>query len=361
MPRWRLLIFTLILACLALSQERVKAQPADPALSVATKRALDAYLKTGPSKNELSDGSSSANWGMLRKVGIPELLHQSALQVGAWSTVWGPVSAELEKRGFGSLDPLEALTWLEETRKEPARFLRLLAGRGLLDVRVPKDRQRGEALWESLESIARKLEEVRANVRYERSGWSYTGTASLVPSQRVIRIALSGSQPCAGTGRARTANLALKGRLYLDSSVPEGIKVHILEDSFTSTGCEDTLKARIAEMVPLEWGGEARVSGSLIVEVKDDVLTGRLQLDVAYRPPGDSLQTGHGVYSLRGSLGADGAAHATLTPVSTSGSRALREALAKAGSLEGQIAKGQGAGGINMPFFRQAANWRATR
>lgn len=351
----------LTLVCLILMHASVFAQPANPALAVSTKRALDTYLRTGPQAKEIGDGSSSANWGILRKIGIPDLLDQAPLQVGDWDTVWAPVNTELEKRGFSSLDPLEALTWVEETRKEPARFLRLLASRGLIDARVPKDRQRGEALRESLLSISRKLGEVRANVRFERSGWSFTGTASLVPSQRVVRIALSGSQPCADTGRARTANLAIKGRLFLDKSVPEGIKVQILEDVFSSTGCEETIKGRIAQMVEISLGGEARVSGNLIIDVKDDVLTGRLQLDIAYRPEGDSLQTGHGTYSLRGSLRRDGTAHATLTPVSTSGSRGLREALAKAGSMEGQISMGQGAGGILMPLFRGSLGWRASK
>lgn len=337
------------------------AEQANPALSTATKRAMDAYLKKGPGKDELPDGSSSANWGLLRKVGIPDLLHQNALQAGSWTTIWAPVTAELEKRGCGALDPLEAMTWWEETRKEPGRFLRLLASRGLVDIRVPKDRQRGEALRDALGVAAQKMEEVRANVRYERSGWSFTGTVALVPSQRIIRIALSGSQPCGGSGRARTANLALKGRLFLDDSTPEGVKVQILEDSFSSTGCEDTLSGRISESVPISLGGTARLSGSLIIEVKDDVLTGRLQLDVAYRTEGNALQTGHGVYSLRGSLAPNGSAHATLTPVSTSGSRDLREALEKSGSLEGQISKGQGAGAFTMPLFRQSGSWRATR
>lgn len=301
-----------------------------------------------------------ANWGILRKIGIPELVEQNALEVGSWTAIWGPVMAVLEKHGCAALDPLEALTWWEETRRDPARFLRLLAGRGLLDVRVPKDRQRGEALREALGVVAGKLEEVRANVRYERAGWNFTGTTSLVPSERVIRIALSGSHPCANTGRARTTNLALKGRIFLDDSVPEGVKVQILEDSFASTGCEQTIKGRLSDTIPLASGGEARVSGNLIVEVKDDVLTGRLQLDVAYRPVGDALRTGHGVYSLRGTVKSDGSAHATLTPVSSSGNRDLREALSKVGSLEGQIDKGQGVGGLHIPLFRRPAAWRAT-
>ncbi len=337
------------------------AQPSNPALSVSTKRTLDAYLRNGPEASEIGDGSSAANWGILRKLGIPDFLDQAPLQVGDWDNIWAPIVSELEKRGFGALDPLEALTWVEETRKEPARFLRLLASRGLIDVRVPKDRQRGEALREALVTVGKKLEEVRANVRFERSGWSFTGTVSLVPAQRMVRLALSGSQPCADTGRARTANLAVKGRLFLDKSSPEGIKVQVLEHSFSSTGCEETIKGRIAQMLALSLGGEARVSGNLIVDIKDDVLTGRLQLDIAYRPEGEALQTGHGTYSLRGSIRKDGTAHATLTPISTSGSRILRESLAKAGSLEGQISMGQGAGGILMPLFRGSLGWRASK
>jgi hypothetical protein len=333
----------------------------DPALQTASRQLLEAYLRVGPSSHELPDGSASANWAIMEKVGLPELLLQEPLQVGRWEIIWAPVSAELEKRNFASLDPLEALTWWEETRKEPNRFNRLLVQRGLLDARIPTERNRGSALRDALGAINSKLNELRANVRFERAGWSFTGTTSLVPSQRVVRMVLRGSQPCAISGKARAANLALKGRIFLDKSAPEGIKVQLLESEFSSNGCEDTLKSRISALLPLSVGGESRVSGALVIQLRDETITGRLQIDLSYRPAGGALQTGHGTYSLRGSLAADGTAHATLTPVSTSGGKLFRDALNKAGALEGQIKAGQGSGGIILPIFRQPLNWRAAR
>jgi hypothetical protein len=344
--------------CLTLASPAARAQE-DPALKVVSERLVEAYLRTGPGKSELPDGSATANWAIMQKVGLPTLLLQEQLQVGNWASIWGPVRAELEKRNF-SLEPLEALTWWEETAQDPQRFLRLLAQRGLLDARVPKDRNRGTALRDALGMAATRLEEVRANVRFEKAGWSFTGTVSLVPDQRVVRLVLRGSQPCSLSGKLRASNVALKGRLFVDQAAPGGLKVQLLDQEFSSNGCEETLQSKIAAMVLMTGGGEARVTGNLVVQLKDETLTGRLELDLAFRQPGNALQTGHGVYALRGSLSADGNAHATLTPVSTSGDKLLREGLNKAGALEGTIKAGQGSGGISMPLFRQTLNWRAS-
>lgn len=332
----------------------------DPALKVSSARLVEAYLRTGPSNQELPDGSATANWAIMERVGLPEMLLQDALQVGGWTTIWAPVRGELDKRGFSGLDPLEAVTWWDETRKEPGRFLRLMVQRGLLDSRVPKDRNRGNALRESLGLASTKLEEVRANVRFDKAGWSFTGTASLVPSQRVVRLVLRGSQPCGISGKARAANLALKGRLYSDKSAQDGLKVQVLEREFTSNGCEETLNAKLSSMAALTSGGEARVTGTLVVQLRDESLTGRLQLDVSYRPAGGALQTGHATYSLRGSLSSDGSAHATLTPISCSGEKKFREALNKTGALEGQVKGRQGSGGLSLPLFKQPLSWRAS-
>jgi hypothetical protein len=353
------LLAVLLSLCFAAVQAPARAQQ-DPALQTASKLLVEAYLKAGPSKKELPDGSATANWAIMQKVGLVQFLEQEPLQTGSWSAIWSPLKAELDKLGFPSLEPLEALTWWEETRKDPQRFIRLLVERGLIDSRIPKERNRGSALREALGLTVSKLEEVRANVRFERAGWSFTGTASLVPSQRVVRMVLRGSQPCPVSGRARAANVAVKGRLLADKAVPEGFRVQLLDNEFTSNGCEQTLKTQISSLMSLSSGGEARVSGSLVLQSKDEILTGRLQVDLSYRPAGAALQTGHGTFAMRGNLDPDGGAHATLTPISTSGSRILREALNKAGALEGQIKSGQGSGGISMPAFKQPLTWRAT-
>ncbi len=334
----------------------------DPAMRTISRQMVETYLRQGPPTEQLPDGSASASWAIMERVGLPELLQQEPLKAGEWATIWAPISGELEKRAFSGLDPLEVATWWEETRKEPQRFLRLLVQRGQIDARVPAERKRGEALREALDLAVPRLDEVRANVRFEKAGWSFTGTVSLVPSQRIVRLALRGSQPCPNTGKSRAANLALKGRLFLDKASPDGVKVQILEDEFTSNGCEETLKGRLSAMLPLEgMVGEARVTGNLILQLKDETVTGRLQLDLAYRPSGGSLQTAHGTYSLRGAVAADGSAHATLTPISTSGSKALREGLNKAGTLEAQVKAGQGSGSIGLSFLGGPLTWRATR
>lgn len=357
LPFWRFgLRLLLCLLCLGLP---LLAQQ-DPALKVSSVHLVEAYLQRGPSKSELPDGSATANWAIMQKVGLPEFLVQEPLQVGGWSTIWAPVRGELDKRGFSGLDPLEVVTWWDETRKEPQRFLRLLVQRGVLDSRIPKERNRGAALRESLALATSKIDEVRANVRFDKAGWSFTGTASLVPSQRVVRLVLRGSQPCGSSGKTRAANVALKGRLFLDKSSSDGVKVQLLESEFTSNGCEEVLNSKISSLAPLSSGGESRVTGNLVIQVRDESLTGRLQLDVAYRPAGDALQTGHATYSLRGSVSADGSAHATLTPISSSGAKMFREALDKTGALEGQIKAGQGSGGLSLPIFKQPLSWRAS-
>lgn len=351
--RWLTLFWLLFLTPAVAQQE--------PVLSVLTRQITEAYLLQGPSKKELPDGSASANWAIMEKVGLPELLNQEPLQVGSWATIWTPLQSELDKSGFANLEPLEVLAWWEETHKDPQRFIRLMAQRGLVDARLPAQRSKASALRDRVGMANGRLREIRANVRFEKMGWNFTGTTSLVPSQRIVRMALLGSQPCPTTGKARTANLALKGRLFIDKSSSDGVKIQLLEDRFVSQGCEETLRSQLAAMLPLDGGGEARISGNLVVQLRDETLTGRLTLDVAYRPAGDSLLTGHGVYSLRGSLGTDGSAHAILTPVSVSGSKMFREGLNKAGVLEAQIKAGQGSGGISLPLFRQPLNWRATR
>lgn len=347
-----------LLALLVLASGwRAEAQQ-DPALQSACRVLLATYGE--PSPSELPNGSATANWAILERVGLPIFLEHEALRVGSWSVLWSPVRKELERHGFAALDPLEAMGWWDETRRDHQRFVRMLASRGLLDSREPKERRRGEALRDGLTGLERQLEEIRANVRFEQAGWSFTGSASLAPAQRMVRMVLRGSQPCSTTGRDRAAQLALKGRIFPDPSAPSGIKVQLLESVFTSHGCEETFQSQVASLLPLTLGGEGRVSGQLLIQLRDESLTGRLQLDIAYRPGGGSLQTGHGIYSLRGSLAADGTAQATLTPVTVSGSKALRESLDKSGLLEGQLREGQGAGAVLHPVFRQPLNWRAT-
>lgn len=332
----------------------------EPALKAVTTRLLESYLKVGPRKSELPTGSDNANWAILEKVGLTEFLLQPQLNVGVWSTVWSPIKTVLQKKGFAALSPLEAVTWWEETRNEPSRFVRLLAQRGLLDARVPKARAKGESLRSSLGAANGKLQEIRANLRYERAGWTFTGTASLVPGQRVVRAVLRGSQPCSVSGKVKSVDLALKGRLFADKDGPGGFKLQLLEHQFRSTGCEETLNSQITTMMLLTAGGEARVSGNLVMQVRDDTVTGRLQLDLTQRQTGVALQTGHAIYSLRASLGEDGSLTGILNPVSTSGSKIFREPLMKAGALEGQIKLHQGAGQISFPAFKQPLSWRAT-
>jgi hypothetical protein len=360
MHDWRHSAIRLLTLFLAVGFLPARAQQ-DPALRVVSKELVEAYLAGGPSRTQLPDGSASANWAIMEKVGLPELLLQEPLQVGSWAAIWAPVRTELDRRGFEKLESLEAMTWWDETRKDPQRFVRLLAQRKLLDSRLPKERNRGIALRESLDLANTRLEEIRANVRFEKSGWSFTGTASLVPAQRVVRLVLRGSQPCTISGKMRAANLALKGRIAPDRSAAEGFKIQLLDNSFTSNGCEETLSTKIVSLASLSTGGESRVTGHLVVQLRDETLTGRLELDVVYRPAGQALRTGHGVYSLRGSLSGDGSAHATLTPVSTSGDKMFREALNKTGALEGQIRGGQGSGGISIPAFKRPLSWRAAR
>ncbi len=331
----------------------------EAALRAATSRLVESYLRVGPRDSELPTGADNANWAILEKVGLTEFLLQSQLNVGAWPTVWAPIKTVLSQRGFVALSPLEAVTWWQETRNEPSRFVRLLAQRGLLDARVPEDRARGENLRQALGVANGKLQEIRANLRYERAGWTFTGTASLVPGQRVVRAVLKGSQPCSVSGKVKSADLALKGRLFADKDAPGGFKLQLLEHQFHSTGCEETLKSQIAAMVLLTAGGETRVSGSLVMQVRNDTVTGRLQLDMTQRQAGAALQTGHAIYSLRASLDEDGALTGILTPISTSGSKIFRGPMMKVGALEGQIKLRQGAGQISFPGFKQPLSWRA--
>lgn len=330
----------------------------DPALEVMAERLVEAYLADGPDPAEVADGPSMANWAIFKNVGLPEFLLQESLHVGGWATILAPLTTELETRGFSGLDAMEALTWWDETRKEPARFLRLLAHRALIDTRISKDRKRGEALRLAIGEIASHMSEQRASVRFDRMGWGFTGTVALVPSQRVVRIVLRGSQPCRLVGKDRVCEVSLKGMYAPDKASSQRLKVWLTSHQFVSVGCERRFQVQLAGRVGVGRSGEGRVTGNMTMVIKDEVLTGRIQLEVAYRAPGEPLAIGRATFAMRGSLDEGGGAHATLSPISTSGDKELREGLDKIGAFEGKVALGQAYGTLSLPLFDRVINWR---
>lgn len=330
----------------------------DPALQVAVEKVFASYLEEGPRKTELNNGPALAAWAIVNRMAIPDFLAQPDLRKGNWRVLWEPVRTVLEDRDFGSLTPLEAATMWEETRVEPIRFVRLLSRDGLIDQRLPEERHRAESLRDAIGVSLGKVESVRSHVRFERAGWSFTGTAALTPGERIIRVALRGSKPCNISGRAAIASLTLKGRLFEDTSSKAGLKVQVLEHLFESQGCQLTLRTQVNSLSPLRGGGEVRVSGSLNLQIRGEVVTGRLQLDLVSRDGGTQMQTGRAVFNLRGKVTPEGNLQANLVPVSTSGSKEYRDGLNEPGTITGTVKLREGSGQIQLSLFSRPIDWR---
>lgn len=342
------------LICLALP---VQAQ--DSALFSAVDDLVAAYLRTGPDKKELSEAQAQRNWALVESRALPEFLSQPGLKKGSWTTIWEPITKLLKDRGFEKMGPLEALSLWEETRAQPPRFVRLLGRKGLIDPKKPAERKKARALQLELGAAALKLPHLRSSIRFEKLGWSYTGTVSLVPGQRLVRVALLGSQPCEISGRVRTVNLSLKGRLFEDKGSQKGYKVQVLESNFKSQGCELNLASRLNTQATLVRGGRTRIAGSLTMKLTDNQVEGRLQLDLVSRQPGQPLLTGRAIYKLRGEMSPTGELSVRMIPVSTSGSRVLKEGLDQTGQLTGKIKKRQATGKLELPLCVEPIAWRA--
>ncbi|MFA7480036.1 MAG: hypothetical protein WC314_05980 [Vulcanimicrobiota bacterium] len=344
--------------CLLLLCQPARAQT-DPALSNAVLGLLDAYLHSGgPSKEELDSGSALANWAILKDIGIPILRKDNGLRKGDWSALWAPLDAVLAEQGFsGKLTPLQAITFWEESEKDPDRFVRLLGREHILDPKQPAQRNRGHRLRESIAQLRNRLPSERANARFEDAGWKFTATSSLMPGTRTVRVAITGSQPCNITGSARTLNLNLKGRLYEDLDSHSGIKVQLLDNSFTGKGCEVNLRDRTSSIARLVGGGEAKLSSSLNIVIQDELVSGRFQVDLVSKQTGLALLTGRAVYSVRGKVGRDGTLEARLIPVSRSGSRLLKDLLEQEGSLTGVVTNSTGRGQMILPVLKDPLDW----
>ena len=333
----------------------------DPALKVSVEKALDAYLTSGgPSKEELGSGSDLANWSLLKDLGIPGFLDDEGLDKGSWDTIWRPLEEVLgEHQLGGKLRPLQVLAFLEESRKDPDRFVRLLGREKVLDPKVPAQRNRGRRLREALGVLQGKMSPIRTNARYEAAGWRYTANASLEPGSRIVRVAITGSQPCKITGSARTATLALKGRLFEDPGSQAGVKVQVLDRSFKSKGCELNLRDRISTTARLAGGGEAKVAGNLNVFFQDELVNGRFQIDIVSKQVGVALLTGRAVYTIRGKVTSDGKLEAKLIPVSRSGSRVLQQSLELEGTLTGTVGNSVGRGQIVLQVLKDPLTWKS--
>jgi hypothetical protein len=329
----------------------------DPALKTAVVELLKSYLKSGPAQTELGNGSALANWAVLKGVGLPELQQQENLRQGSWEVIWTPLTTVLKGHDFGRLRPLQILTLWEETESEPLRFVRILGRDGLIDPKKPADRKKGLGLRKAVGAVRSEMKPVRSNSRFEKGGWKFTATSSLNPSNRIVRVAIRGSQPCKITGSARSINLNLKGRLFEDLESPSKVKVQVLDQQFKSQGCELMLKDRIDSIVRLTGGGEAKLAGNLDLRLRDDTVTGRFQIDLVSKQAGVALLTGRAVYTLRGRVGATGEISVKLVPVSSSGSRVLRQLLESEGTLSGTISDSVGSGKIELPVLKDPLNW----
>ncbi len=221
---------------LAAVQSPVAAQT-DPALQTAVNALVDSYVRTGPAREELGDGSALANWALLKDVGLPLLLRQSDLKVGTWDAVWQPLSKTLAERGFSKLTPMQALDYWQQTEDSPVRFVRLLGRDGLVDPKVPADRKKASELRDAVGQVRVRLAPLRSRAHYEKSGWSYTSSAEFKPGDRIVRVALRGSKPCPSTGTMKVVNLNLKGRLFADPKSPTGLMAQLLDHQFQSQGC----------------------------------------------------------------------------------------------------------------------------
>ncbi len=357
----RLQVLAAFLAgCLTFFIQPASAQT-DPALKTAVLVALDAYLQGGgPSKEELGTGAALANWAILKDVAIPNLRKDASLGKGAWKQLWAPLEAVVGEYGYaGKLSPLEAVTYWEESQKEPDRFVRLLGREKILDPKEPAQRNKGRRLREAVGNVRSKLGTERANARYEDAGWKFTATSSLSPGTRLVRVAVTGSQPCKITGNARTLSLNIKGRLFEDTESPAGIKVQILDKEFTSKGCELTMRDRITTVARLAGGGEAKVSGNLNILIQDELVNGRFQVDLVSKQVGVSLLTGRAVYTLRGKVTREGKLEARLIPVSRTGSRVLKQSLELEGSLTGTVTNSVGRGQLVLPVLKDPLDWTA--
>lgn len=352
-------IISLVTCCFFLLFQPALAQT-DPALKTSVLKLLDAYLAAGgPAKEELDTGAAIANWAILKDVGIPNFRKDESLRKGEWNALWAPLETVLNDYQLaGKLRPLQVLTYWEESQKEPARFVRLLGREKLLDPKTPAERNKGRRLRDAVGQALKSIKSERTNARYEDAGWKFTGTASLEPGQRIVRVAITGSQPCKVTGSARTANLTLKGRLFEDLESDAGIKIQVLDQSFTSKGCELNLRDRISTVARLAGGGETKVAGNLNLLIQDELVNGRFQVDLVSKQVGVALLTGRAVYTLRGKVGRDGKLEAKLIPVSRSGSRVLKQSLELEGSMTGTVENSVGRGQIILPVLKDPLEWR---
>lgn len=333
----------------------------DPALKTAVLELVESFLKKGPKKEELSNGSAIASWAILKGVALPAFTEHESLRQGTWDVHWRPIEETLTARGFGKLRPLQALTLYEETKGAPPRFVRLLGRRGLIDPKKPAERKRAKELRVALGKACEEVKGVRSSARYEGAGWKFTGTAFLDPGKRIVRLAIRGSQPCKITGSARVLNLNLKGRLFEDRESTAGIKIQILDKKFTSHGCELNLKHRINSVLRLSGGGEAKTAGNLNLLVRDDTVTGRFQIDLVSKQVGVALLTGRAVYTLKGKVSPSGELDVQLLPVSSSGSRVLRQQLETEGTLTGIVKDSRGSGVLNLSVLKEPIKWSDNR
>lgn len=356
LKRWLIATFLILIGA---AQSPVSAQT-DPALQSAVNALLDSYLRTGPGREGLGDGSALANWALLKDVGLPQLRQQPELKLGAWEAVWQPLSKTLAERGFSKLSPMEALDYWQQTEDSPVRFVRLLGKDGLIDPKIPADRKKASDLRDAVGQVRVRLAPLRCRTHYEKSGWSYTGSAEFEPGDRIVRVALRGSKPCPSTGTTKVVNLNLKGRLFADPKSPTGLKAQLLDHQFQSQGCDLKLRGRIDSIVKLSSGDEAKLALSLDLRILDENVTGRVQLDLVSRQVGLALVTGRAIYSVRGRVSEQGALEVTLVPVSSSGHKSVREQLELEGTLSGKLAQGSGAGSLVLPVFKESLNWSAT-
>ena len=332
----------------------------DPPLKTSAQVLLKSYLKNGPSKDELARGTDLSSWALVKGLAIPEFLARPELDGGSWVKVWAPAQAAIKESGFTNLTPLDALNFWAQTRKKPQRFVRLLAVAGHLNANKPAERKRGLALRESLTPAIARMKALRSSSRFEKGGWKYTAATSLNPGTRVIRVALRGSKPCRTSGRSKTVNLSLKGRLFADPGSETGVKIQILDQTFKNQSCEVALRGRLRGNAKLVGGGDARLAGSIRLQVSDDSVKGRVQLDLVSRQAGEALFTGRAVYVVRGSVDAKGAFKATLVPVSASGDRIFRLQLEKNAVLRGRILAGHGKGELVVPSLKTPVEWKAS-
>lgn len=331
----------------------------DPPLKTSARVIVENYLKLGPSKDELSRGTDLSSWAVVKGLAIPEFLDRPELDSGNWDSVWEPIRAVTVKAGFSKLSPLEALDYLSQTAKKPQRFVRLLAKEGYLDANKPADRKRGLALRKDLLAAASQLKTLRSSSRFEKGGWKYTAASSLDPANRVVRVALRGSKPCRTSGRSKTVNLSLKGRIFADPLSAPGLKIQLLDRSFKNQSCEVALRGRLSGNTKLSGGGDGRLGGSIHLQVSDDTIKGRIQIDLVSRQAGEALFTGRAVYSVRGSVNSAGDITATLVPVSASGDRIFRLQLEKEAALRGKVQAGSGKGELIIPALKDPFSWKA--